>query len=100
MIKVVFTYVTEQRYVDELLHKFQQSASPEFDSEVTNTGLHLYRKEEGGLVYFILDIFYHSKEDYAARTAFERSQTAWNDIWFNDNNHHTLQSVEVLDVLS
>lgn len=100
MIKVVFTYVTEQQYIEELMNKFQQSADPKFNSAVTNTGIHLYRKEEGNLVYFILDIFYDSFEDYETRTAFERSQDEWNEIWFNDNNHHTLQSIEVLDVLS
>ncbi|WP_353542292.1 hypothetical protein [Deinococcus xinjiangensis] len=46
-----------------------------------------------------MDIYYESVQDYKKRTALERSQAAWNDIWFAPNRKHREVSVEVFEFL-
>ncbi|BBM16644.1 hypothetical protein G15_0257 [Enterococcus avium] len=100
MIKVVFTYKTKKEDLAELMDKFAQSASePEFQSEVTNDKIEMFQRIDGEDVYIVLDIYYHSREDYEERTRFERSLAKWNEIWFSPENKHEEVSVEVFDVL-
>ncbi|MCU7557735.1 hypothetical protein ROU88_07335 [Macrococcus capreoli] len=99
MIKVVFTYTTPNEYLPELMAKFQASADSKFNSEVSNTGIKMYKKSDATTTTIALDIFYNSIEDYETRTQFERSQDDWNRIWFADDIKHTLQSVEVFECL-
>ncbi len=98
MIKVVFTYKTKTEDLPELMHKFSQSADPKFHSEVGNIKIERFKRIVGEYTYIVLDIYYNSEEDYNARTAFERSQSAWNGIWFNPKNKHEEVSVEIFDV--
>ncbi len=98
MIKVVFTYRTKHEDLPELMAKFGQSADPKFASDVSNVKIDRFSRREGESTYIVLDIYYHSEEDYHARTAFERSQADWNTIWFSSENKHEEVSVEVFDV--
>lgn len=100
MIKVVFTYKTKKADLPELMAKFAQSAKePEFQSAVSNSKIEMFQRTEVENVYVVLDIYYHSREDYEARTAFERSLPKWNAIWFSPEKKHEEVSVEVFDVL-
>lgn len=99
MIKIVFTYETHVNDLNELFHKFQASGASEFNSDVNNEGIQMFKKVDGDIVTIVLDIYYRSVEDYEARTAFERSQPKWNEIWFSDAIKHTLKSVEVFECL-
>ncbi len=99
MIKVVFRYRTKTEDLGELMEKFKLSASEEFISEVSNTGISMFKKVDESDTVIVLDIYYNSLEDYKVRTEFERSNAKWSDIWFNDNNKHIEESVEVFEVL-
>ncbi|TDM49184.1 hypothetical protein ETI06_06440 [Macrococcoides goetzii] len=99
MIKVVFTYTTKNEYLPELMHKFQASADPKFNSTPSSTDIKMYRQTNDTTTTIVLDIFYNSIADYEARTAFERSQEDWNDIWFAVDIKHTLESVEIYECL-
>lgn len=99
MIKVVFTYRTKTEHLPALMAKLQASADPKFYSTPTNLGLGISERRLGDETEIVLDIYYASREDYEARTAFERSQAAWNDIWFHPANQHRELSVEVFDVM-
>lgn len=99
MIKVVFTYKTKSEDLDELLNKFKHSAHRSFDSEVSNTGISMYKRVENEDTYIVLDIFYNNIEEYKIRTDFERSNEKWCDIWFNKNNKHIEVSVEIFEVM-
>lgn len=99
MIKVVFTYKTKKEDLPELMNKFQQSSASKFHSEPSNTGISMYKREEDEFTFIILDVFYNSVEDYHIRTAFERSQDEWNEIWFSSDIKHEEVSVEIFDVL-
>lgn len=80
MIKVVFTYTTKNEYLPELMHKFQASADPKFNSTPSSTDIKMYKQANDTTTTIILDIFYHSLADYETRTAFERRQEEWNAI--------------------
>ncbi len=99
MIKVVFTYKTKKENLNELMEKFQLSASEEFNSSPSNVGIEMSKREDGNDVYVVLDIYYNSRQEYEQRDAFEKSQKKWNEIWFNECNSHTEVSVLVFDVL-
>lgn len=100
MIKVVFTYKVTKKDLPELMNKFAESAkNPKFQSEVSNTKIEMFQRVDGEDVYVVLDIYYHSREDYQKRTAFERSIAEWNEIWFSPDNKHEEVSVEIFDVL-
>lgn len=100
MIKVVFTYQTKTSDLPELMEKFQQSASSEFNGIVNNLGINQFKRSEGDQTIVVLDIYYESLSDYDERTIYERSLDAWNDIWFNPTNKHKELSVEVFEVLN
>lgn len=99
MIKVVFTYKTKKENIDELMQKFQLSSDEKFNSTPSNIGISMFKREVNDFIYIVLDIYYNSIEDYQKRTNFERSQDAWNEIWFNKNIKHEEVSVEIFEVL-
>lgn len=99
MIKGVFTYTTKNEYLPELMHKFQVSADPKFNSTPSSTDIKMYKQANDTTTTIILDIFYHSLADYETRTAFERRQEEWNAIWFAVDTKHTLESVEIYECL-
>lgn len=99
MIKVVFTYTTKNEYLPELMHKFQASADPKFNSTPSSTDIKMYKQANDTTITIILDIFYHSLADYEIRTAFEHRQEEWNAIWFAVDTKHTLESVEIYECL-
>ncbi|MCO6017958.1 hypothetical protein CKN86_07975 [Carnobacterium divergens] len=100
MIKVVFTYQTKTSDLPELMEKFQQSASSEFNGIVNNLGINQFKRSKGDQTVVVLDIYYETLSDYDERTTYERSLDAWNDIWFNPTNKHKELSVEVFEVLN
>lgn len=99
MIKVVYKYKTKTSDLDELKEKFALSADPKFSSDVKNIKIEMFSRIDGDETIIVLDIYYDSLEDYETRSKFEGSLSEWNDIWFNPNNKHTEESVEVLNVL-
>jgi len=99
MIKAVFRYTTKTKDLPELMGKFGQSVDPKFASEVTNTKIELFQREEGDTTIISLEIYYNNEDEYNQRTAFERAQTEWQEIWFGPNNKHTLESVEIFNCI-
>ncbi|MCE4957293.1 hypothetical protein [Macrococcoides caseolyticum] len=99
MIKVVFTYTTKNEHLPALMDKFNASKDPKFNSDVTNTGIRMYKQSNDTTTTIVLDIFYNTIADYEARTAFERSQADWHAIWFADDIKHTLESVEIYECI-
>jgi hypothetical protein len=99
MIKVVFRYTTKTKDLPELMAKFGQSADSKFASEVTNTKIELFQREEDGITIISLEIYYNNVDEYNQRTAFERTQKEWQEIWFNPDNKHTLESVEIFNCM-
>lgn len=99
MIKVVYTYQTPTKYLDELMAKFQQSAAPQFDSQPTNTKIEMFRHDIAEETVIVLDIYYHSFEDWQSRRSFEENNPEWQKIWFDKNSKHTEISVEWFECL-
>ncbi|MDG3374856.1 hypothetical protein P5D95_25635 [Vibrio parahaemolyticus] len=97
---MVFTYKTAKENLPELMGELAESASkPKFVSNVTNEKIDMFKRIVGDDVYIVLDIYYHSREDYEIRTDFECIMVEWNDIWFTPNNKHEEVRVGVFDVL-
>ncbi len=100
MIRADFLYRVQTAHLPVMMEKFQKSANPKFDSTPTNTRIEMAFREHGEWTDISLNIYYHSYQDYEARTAYERSQPEWNEIWFSEDDVFELVSLNVYEVAS
>ncbi|QBO36307.1 hypothetical protein EQG49_07475 [Periweissella cryptocerci] len=88
MLKAEFIYRFKTIDTPIMNAKFAESASAQFESPegvANNIGMEFAERMEGSETVINLSIYYKDRADYESRTAFERAQTRWLEIWFNAN---------------
>lgn len=99
MIKVVYTYQTKSEHLAELMEKFKLSAGKQFETEIDNVKIEMFKQVKADDVYIILDIYYNNIEEYQIRKQFEENNAEWQKIWFAPDNKHIEVSVELMEVM-
>lgn len=98
MIRVDFLYRLKTQDLPLMLEKFKASGDQKFSSSPSNIKMEMGFREIEDKTDISLNIYYKSRRDYEKRTQFERSQKAWNDIWFKEKDIFEEVSVNIYDI--
>lgn len=92
-VLAIFTYDVKPGRVEEFMTKLAAAASPKFDSEAMPQAVRLYRAAD----QFVLHIEYENMAVYEARTAFEKSNAEWQELFAaKADSPESLVSVQLL----
>lgn len=96
-----YRYAVNPDQMDDFMAILSRAASPEFDSAAMPSAVRLMKRTDTDDNELLLIIDYVDEATYLARTAYERSNAAWQELFFStDNPPHELLSVELYQSMS
>lgn len=96
-----FRYAVKPDRMNDFMAILSRAASPEFDSTVMPSAVRLMKRTDTDDNELLLMIDYADEASYLARTSYERSNAAWQELFFSaDDPPHELLSVELYQSMS